>query len=297
MVAQRRHGTPYVLLIEDLWPDSIFATGFLNSGPVGAIAEPAVSAFVDASYRSASHICVITPGMRRTLIARGVPEDKVSVIFNWVDETVLEPAPRAGALRHRLGIADRDFVAMFAGNAGEAQALHAWITAMGRLADLKGAHLVLLGRGTQRESLRAQASSVGVSAHVHFLDAVPAAQVPALVADADVSVVSLADRPLFEITMPSKVQACLAMASPVIVSCAGDVAEVVQEAGAGWVARPEDPASIAEAIRAAYAAGSDERGRRGLNGLRYYVENMSRGIGSRRLAEVLSTAALDRRPR
>jgi glycosyltransferase involved in cell wall biosynthesis len=297
MVARARYGTPYVLLIQDLWPDSIFATGFLNSGPVSAVAEPAVSAFVDASYRSASHICVITPGMRRTLIARGVPHDKVSVVFNWVDETELKPTPRAGALRHQLGLADRDFVAMFAGNAGEAQAMHAWITAMGRLVDLKDAHLVLLGGGTQRESLRAQASSIGVGAHVHFLDAVPAAQVPALAADADVSVVSLADRPLFEITIPSKVQACLAMASPIIASCAGDVAEAVQEAGAGWVARPEDPASIAEAIRAAYAAGPDERRRRGQNGNRYYMETMSRAIGSRRLAEVLRTAALDGRTR
>ena len=125
----------------------------------------------------------------------------------------------------------------------------------------------------------------------------PGSEVPVLAADADVSIVSLADRPLFEITMPSKVQACLAMASPIIASCAGDVAEVVRESGAGWVARPEDPASIADAIRAAHAAGPDERSRRGEFGYRYYMENMSREIGSRRLAEILRTAALDRRAR
>lgn len=295
MVARERYGTPYVLFVQDLWPDTIFATGFLNRGPVRTVAERAVSAFVNASYRSASHICVITPGMRRALIARGVPEGKVSVVFNWVDETMLKPAPPAGTLRRRLGLADESFVAMFAGNAGEAQALHSWIMAMGRLTDLKDVHLVLLGGGTQLEDLREQAASIGVAEHVHFLEPVPAARVPALAADADVSVVSLADRPLFEMTMPSKVQACLAMASPIIASCAGDVAEVVWEAGAGWVARPEDPASIAEAIRTSYVAGPGERSRRGQNGYRYFLGTMSQEIGSRRLAEILRTAAQDRR--
>ena len=297
MVARALYGTPYVLVIQDLWPDSVFATGFLNSGPVRAAAEPAVSAFVEASYRAATHICVITPGMRRTLIARGVPEDKVSVVFNWVDETVLKPTPRDGALRRQLGLGDTAFVSLFAGNAGEAQAMHAWVAAMSQLSDLSDVHLVLLGGGTQRESLRGQAASIGVDAQVHFLDSVPASDVPALVAESDVSLVSLADRQLFEITMPSKVQACLAMASPIIASCAGDVAEVVRESGAGWVARPEDPASIADSIRTAYAAGPDERSRMGQDGYRYYIDTMSREIGSRRLGDVLRRAALDRRDR
>lgn len=294
MVARARFGTPYVLLIQDLWPDSIFATGFLNDRRVRAAAEPAVDAAVTATYRFASHVCVITPGMRRTLIDRGVPADKASVVFNWVDESALRPAAPSGALRALLGIGAQTFVMLFAGNAGEAQALGAWVSAMGLVGNLD-AHLVLLGGGTQREALRTQAAAMGVADRVHFLDAVPVADVPALAADADVSVVSLADRPLFEITMPSKVQACLAMASPVIASGAGDVADVVLDSGAGWVARPEDPESIAGAIRAADGVGPSERRARGLRGRRYYDEHMARSIGAARLAEVLRQAATTRR--
>jgi glycosyltransferase involved in cell wall biosynthesis len=295
MVARARYGTPYVLLIQDLWPDTIFATGFLNSGSVRAVAASAVSGFVEASYKAASHICVITPGMRRTLIARGVPESKVSVVFNWVDEAVLRPAPRSGALRHQLGLGDGAFVALFAGNAGEAQALHAWVRAMGLLSETDDAHLVILGGGTQREALQAQASTIGVGERVHVLKPVPVAEVPALVADADASIVSLANRPLFEITIPSKVQACLAMGSPVIASCAGDVAEVLNESGAGWVARPEDPASIADAMRTAHSAGFEERLRRGRLGYDYYMQNMAVDIGAQRLAQALRSAASTRR--
>ena len=166
MVARARYGTPYVLLIQDLWPDSIFATGFLTGGPLRAVAESVVTAFVDASYRHASHICVISPGMRRTLIERGVPPDKVSVVFNWVDEAVFKPAPRDGALRRRLGLGDEVFVALFAGNAGEAQGLMAWVSAMGLVSHLDHVHLVFLGGGTQRETLRAEAVATERSEHM-----------------------------------------------------------------------------------------------------------------------------------
>lgn len=293
MYARVRFGTPYVLLIQDLWPDSIFATGFLKNGAVKSLAEPAVNAFVQASYRAASHICVISPGMRRALVERGVAREKVSVVYNWVNETVLSPAPRDGELRRRLGLGENAFVAMFAGNAGEAQGLRAWLAAMSLISDLEDVHLVFLGGGTQRKALKMEAKSRGTGARVHFLDPVPPLAMPPLVADADVSIVSLADRPLFEFTLPSKVQASLAMASPIIASCAGDPADVVRESGSGWIADPENPGSIARAIREAYMAGRQERVRRGLVGRRYYERHMAQDIGSRRLAEALRTASLE----
>ncbi len=291
MTAHARWGTPYVLLIQDLWPDSIFATGFLEQGAVRAAAEPAVRSFVDASYRRAAHVCVITPGMRRTLLERGVPDDRITLVHNWVDDDVIRPAEPQGSLRAGLGLPDDAFVALFAGNAGEAQGLGAWVDALASLPDLPQVHLVLLGSGTQREALAQRAADLGIGAQVHRMDPVPPAAVPGHVADADVSIVSLADRRLFEITMPSKVQATLAMGSAIIASCAGDVADVVRAAGAGWVARPEDPSSIADALRAAVAAGPAERAERGRRGQRHYAEHMSRAIGSARLAAVLREAA------
>jgi glycosyltransferase involved in cell wall biosynthesis len=112
-----------------------------------------------------------------------------------------------------------------------------------------------------------------------------------------VSVVSLADRPLFEITMPSKVQACLAMARPVVASVAGDAADVVSASGAGWVARPEDPGSIADALRSARATPPLERLARGRWGHESYRATMSREIGSARLAGALRAAAAEARRR
>ena len=297
MTARVGSGTPYVLHVHDLWPDSIFATGFLTTPLVRAVTEPAVNAFVQASYHGAAHICAITPGIRRAIIERGVPAEKVTLVYNWADESTLRPVPGNGWLRSRLGVSADAFVALYAGNLGEAQALTPWIAAMARLPDLPDVHLVFMGDGTQYQALRSHAAASGLDGRIHFIGSVTPADVAPIVADADASVVSLADRALFRVTLPSKVQASLAMASPLIASVTGDAAEVISAADAGWVARPEDPGSIAAAVRAAHSAGAAERTRRGRSGYDYYQANMARRFGAERLASVLIQAANTRRSR
>ena len=291
MTSRVGSGTPYVLHVHDLWPDSIFATGFLTTPLVRGVTEPVVDALVQASYRRAAHICAITPGIRRALIERGVPAEKVTLVYNWADESTLRPVPGNGWLRSRLGVDTDAFIALYAGNLGEAQALAPWIAAMARLPDLPDVHLAFMGDGTQRHTLRSRAAECGLDGRIHFISPVPPAELSPIVADADVSVVSLADRDLFRGTLPSKVAASLAMASPVIASVTGDAAEVITAADAGWVARPEDPDSIAAAVRAAHSASPVERARRGRSGYDYYQANMARRLGSEKLASVLMQVA------
>lgn len=291
MVARRRFGVPYVLMIQDLWPDSMLSSGFISSGPVNRALASVAHSFVDATYQHASHIAVISPGMRSALLKRGVPDDKISVIYNWVDEAVLTPTPSEGELRRLAGLSEDDFILLFAGNQGEAQGLDAWVSALARLSGQSDTHLVLLGDGTQRAALREQAARMDVSDRVHFLSSVPIGEIPRLTADADFSVVSLKDDPLFRMTLPSKLQAALAQAKPVICSVPGDGATLVESAGAGWVATPDNPLSISKAIRQATVAGSAEIMARGRAGRRYYEEHMSRQVGSARLAEILERVA------
>ena len=111
---------------------------------------------------------------------------------------------------------------------------------------------------------------------VHFVDPVPVTDVSEMVADADVSVFSLADEPLFHITMPSKTQAALAQGKAVICSAPGETSEVIRAAGAGWPAAPANAESIAQAIREARLSGPEETARRGEAGRIYYMANMSR---------------------
>jgi len=292
LVARRLHRTPYVLLVQDVWPDSIFASNFLQ-GRTSKFAKWMVDRFVATTYKRASHIAVISPGMVGLLKSRGVPEKKISLIYNWVHEAGDSSGDTAVTLRGDLGLTDDDFLLMYAGNHGAAQALEAAIDAFALIPASERCHLLLIGDGIERDNLRERANRV-CPERVHFVQARPRQSMGAVMGAADAHLVSLADRPLFRLTMPSKLQAILASGQPVLVACPGDAARVARESGAGEVARAADPLSIAAAVRRLLRVSPDQRRVMGENGRGYYDTHMSEQVGARRLVEVLRAAALKR---
>ncbi|MEH0822319.1 MULTISPECIES: glycosyltransferase family 4 protein [unclassified Micromonospora] len=295
MAARMRWHTPYVLMVMDLWPDSVFATGFLTGGAGRRLAAGALGALTDRVYRWADHITVPSPGLRGTLIERGIPAEKVSVVYNWADEKVMQPAEPDRAFRVRLGIDPDAFVVMYAGNLGAAQRLDVAVEAMEQLRDLPDVHLVLVGGGVERDSLRERAMASGL-ATVHFADQIAPERIAAAMADAQLQLVSLADEPLFHITLPGKVQAILASGRPALVCAPGDAARIVTGANAGFAAPPGDPAALAAVIRRARSTPRDRLRDMGHAARRHYLAHMSEEINAQVLADLL-TGAVERRAR
>ncbi len=228
--------------------------------------------------------------MERELIQRGVAADRCSHIYNWVDEDLLSPRRSNHYLKHALGLPESAFLIAFAGNLGAAQGLDPWIDAMAQAPVESGIHLAFVGDGSEKVRLEQRASGLGL-ANVHFHQAVPSDEVADVLSDADCLAISLADQQLFRITMPSKVQACLAQGKPVLAAVAGDTRNVISEAAAGWLAQPEDASSILRAALEAHGAGEAERNRRGLSGRLFYEQHMSRKVGAKALANLVVSAS------
>lgn len=290
LAANLRTGVPYVMYIQDLWPDSIFATGYLTGGVRARVVKSVFGPFLALAYRRAAHIIAITPGMRQTLIDRGVPGEKITVIYNWVDEDVLSPRPPSRKLRDLLGIADEDFVLLYAGNHGPGQALDNVIRAVVRNGPAQGLHLVLLGAGSQRENLRALVAELGGEDVVHFMDAVPSDDVAEYTAGADACLVSLADEPVFDVTLPSKSQSALAQGKPVLAVGRGDLVALVDESGAGWTCPPGDPEALSAVLTEMAQTDAARLAARGAAGLAYYKAHLSHAIGAQKLADVMHLA-------
>ena len=118
-VLSRVRGAPFVYDVQDLWPDTLSATGMVP----GRRALRLVGRLCSWVYQRAASVVVLSPGFKEALIDRGVPREKVQVIFNWCDERslVLE---RDHEVRARLG-AEARFNVVFAGTLGRAQGLEA----------------------------------------------------------------------------------------------------------------------------------------------------------------------------
>lgn len=283
LVGRAVRGVPFVILIQDLWPDTVVQSGFVEVGRGLRVMERALSAYCNHTYRKASAIAVTAPGMRDVLIQRGVPSAKLHFLPNWVDETVFRPT----APDRTLAADDPSaYVVMYAGNLGDLQGLDVVLEAWQRLGDLTGARLVFVGSGIGETRLRARATELGLRG-VSFLGQLPLRRMGGILAAGDVQLICLRDLPLFRSILPSKVQASLAAGRPIVASVPGDAARVVEESGAGIAVPPEDPAALAGALRDLHAVGAVGRSALGDRAARYYQEHFSEEVGTSTLEALL----------
>ncbi len=246
-VLSRLWRVPFVYQIQDMWPETLGATGMLDS----PMLLDFIGRFARWIYGKAAAICVISHGFCDNLVGKGVPRDKIRVISNWVDTELYHPAVPDLEMAERLGLAGR-FNVMFAGNVGEAQGLGVLIAAAERLRDLDAVQFVVVGDGVALPELRRAAEAQGLD-NIRFLGRHPVSSMPALYALADVLLVHLKDDPLFRMTIPHKIFAYLASGKPVLAAVTGDAAAVVEDARAGVVCPPDDPVALATTVRELHA--------------------------------------------
>ncbi|MEU8016991.1 glycosyltransferase family 4 protein [Micromonospora parva] len=293
MVARWLHGRPYVILMEDLWPDTLAESDYVRPGRRTDLIVRWLNRFCDAAHRGASSVAVIAPGMADILSSRGVPRDKLSVVYNWVDERLFRPRTPDPRLAAALGL--EGFVVMYAGSMGNLQGLDVAVDALEHLADIPDLTLVFAGSGVEERRLRESAARYAPG-RVVFLGQQPVERMVELMPLGDAQLISLRDQPLLRSIMPSKVQSTLACGRPIVAALAGDAARLVDESGAGFVAPPGDPYALADAIRRMYELGAEKREELGRGGRQFYLERLSERVGSVALAMHLEKAVRGRVP-
>ena len=271
---------PVVLDIQDMWPDTLRATGMI-SNPKTLDRVDAVCKWV---YRHVDRLVVLSPGFKHLLIDRGVPASKIDVIYNWADEESL--ATPVGNLPHAFPGPDR-FRIVFAGNMGKAQALGAILDAAALLqARASSICFVMIGGGVELVQLQTKAAKLKLN-NVVFLPPVPMSEIGTLLQAGDALLVHLRKDPLFKITIPSKTQAYMTVGKPVLMAVEGDASDLVKQAGAGVVAESENAKSLAAAAQALQKLSLSERQAMGDRAQSYYRNHLALAVGVAKFAKIL----------
>lgn len=278
--------TPIVYDIQDMWPDTLKATGMLNNNKILNV----IGSVCKLVYRSVDHIVVLCPGFKKMLIERTVPEHKISIIYNWCDEQGLTQAQPAKVEYQQL--MQNRFNIVFAGNMGKAQALDTILEVAKKVQNIQDIQFVFVGGGTETERLKQRLTTENISNTV-FIPRMPMAEVGGILKLSNLLLVHLKKDPLFEITVPSKTQAYMAMGKPVLMAVAGDAADLIQRAECGCVATSEDVESIQQAILRIYHLSASEQLQMGLNARNYYLQKLSLEIGVRQFVEVFEKVKHD----
>jgi len=259
-------GCPVVVWVQDLWPESLPATGYVRNPFVIA----AVRQVVRFIYRHTDLLLVQSRAFEAPVRDLAL-ETPIVYYPNSVDDSFAMPATDESPPVEGL---NEGFSVMFAGNIGAAQAVGVMVEAASLLKDYSDIHFVVLGDGSSRAWMLTEVQRRGL-ANLHLPGRFPVETMPGLMQKASALLVTLADQPIFAATVPNKVQAYMAAGRPIIACLNGEGARLVAESGAGLAAPAEDAKALADAILRLYRQSADERQIMGDNGRRYYQEHFN----------------------
>jgi len=255
--------------VQDLWPETLSATGAVKSPKALAM----VGRMVRWIYKHCDTILIQSKGFEESAVKAGAERKKIKYFPNWA-EVLYQPITLARNAQIREEIPSHGFVAMFAGNLGEAQSLESIIDAAERLKE-HDIHWVFLGDGRKRSWLENEVKSKALN-KVYILGSRPMEAMPAYFSLADVMLVTLRDDPVMSITIPSKVQSYLACAKPIVGSLNGSGKAVLAESSAGYCVQSGDAEALANAVLTMSKLPSDELAKKGRLARQYYLENFDR---------------------
>lgn len=267
------------LWVQDLWPESLSATGFIRNRHVLRV----VGWLVKAIYRHCDTLLVQSRAFVEP-VARYAKREKIQYYPNSMDvrsaRSAFTLAPELDALLRQ------HFCVVFAGNLGTAQALDTLVQAAVQLRDDPDIRLVLVGSGSRLDWLKSQQQALGLD-NLVLPGRFPMEAMSEIFERSSALLVSLNDEEAFAQTIPSKIQAYLAAGRPILACMNGEGARVVYEAEAGLTSPAEQVLPLVDNIRRMKTLESSDRARMGEAGRAYFDAHFEMDSQVTRLVELL----------
>jgi colanic acid biosynthesis glycosyl transferase WcaI len=247
LLAAKIVGARTVLHVQDMEIDAAFAVGHLR----GSIFRKIANFFECVVLRSFDRVVTISNRMQGGLRSKGVLLERLNLVRNWVDLEKIKPLNRVSSYRKELGLSDRSFVALYAGNIGAKQALPLVLEAAERLAAESNLIFVVVGNGPEKKQLMTR---YGYLPNVRFLPVQPEERLCELLNLANVHLLPQ-DGGTVDIVFPSKLGGMLASGKPCIVM-ADPGTELFEFLGDGAIVLPAgDSHLLAKAVERIFCEG------------------------------------------
>ena len=246
MVKKCRH-IPMVYNLQDIFPDSLVGTGLTKKGSIiwkiGRVIE-------NFTYRNADKIIVISQDFKKNIMAKGVPEDKIVVIYNWVDQNAVVDVPRSeNVLFDRYGLDRNKFYITYNGNIGLTQNMDMLLEVARELQQgcdsnspvggssgssspagvqgERGIHFVLVGEGAYKAEVERRIKEQGIT-NVTMLPFQPYEDISQVFSLGDVSLV-ISKPGVGANSVPSKTWSIMSASRPVLANFdEGELKDIVE---------------------------------------------------------------------
>ncbi|MBX9796724.1 glycosyltransferase family 4 protein [Sphingomonas sp.] len=245
-LAARWRGVRSALLVHDVYPELLAATGLLTPQ---SLAYRLLAGLFGWAYRLFADIVVLGEDMAEIVSAKlGAASRPIHIIPNWGDADEVVPIAREANAFRREHDLDGKFVVQFSGNIGRTHDIELLLGAARLLRDVPDILFLFVGYGG-KTGLLSDAGNAEL-ANVRFLPRQPREKLGQMLAASDVTVISFIDG-MYGISVPSRMYNVMSAGVPIIASAEprSALARTVAGLGAGWVLEERNAEGLAALIR------------------------------------------------
>lgn len=277
VIVKKLQKIPLHFWVLDLWPESLQAAGGVNNPWVLGLFRRMTTWI----YRHSDKILMSSKGFESSILEKGDFANKLVYFPNWADKAL------EGHESYQLPALPNGFIAMFAGNMGEAQDFEHIMSAAKLLKDEEHIHFVFVGDGRKRPWVEAYRDKYGLQETVHWVGRHPVEAMPSFFEKADVMLMTLKDVSIFNLTAPAKLPAYMSASKPILAMMNGEGPRIVAEAECGRSVPAADAEALAKALREMSQMDKTELAEMGLRGKAYQQAHFDLDKSISHLIEIL----------
>ena len=282
---KKRRGIPFVYVLQDIFPDSLIGTGLAKKdGLLWKIGRK----IENFTYKHADKIIVIGEDFKRNIMAKGVPEEKIEVVYNWVDENAVVPvAKEDNPLFEEFDISREKFHVVYAGNLGNAQNIDVIVDAARELSGRDDVEFLIFGTGGLKEQFVEKVKGYGIG-NVRFFPLQPMERVGQVYGLGDVCVVSCKPG-LGGAAMPSKMLSIMSAGRAVVASFdEGELTYILERNKCGAYAPAGDVKAFADLIQS-MADHREECRKMGENARQLILKKFTKAYGTGEYVRIIKS--------
>ncbi len=264
LMIKKHQKTPIYFWVMDLWPESLEMVGGVKNKLVLNYFTNLIRKF----YSESEKILITSKGFKTSILEKGDFENKIEYFPNWAEDSISD-----GDVNYPIPRLPNGFRVMFAGNVGESQDMETIMTSALKLKLHPEIKIIIVGEGRRMKFVQDFISSNNLQNTVYTVGRFPVEAMAAFFKQADLLLVSLKDDPIFNLTVPAKVQAYMSSGKPILAMLNGEGAETILEANCGFTVPASNSEKLTNTILKASKLDKNLLLLKGKNGKSYFQKN------------------------
>jgi glycosyltransferase involved in cell wall biosynthesis len=269
--------TPLILWVQDLWPESLIATGHIKNVFIHWLIRQAVRYIYHHS-----DLILISSKSFEDPIKKYCKNKKIIYYPNSID---IFPTRKSKDVNIYFKGLNNKFIILFTGNIGKAQSINYVVDAAKILKKYQKIHFLIVGDGSARQDAVKKAKYLALD-NISFPGQLASELMPGLMDRASALLITLNDHKIFSLTVPSKLQAYLSAGKPILGSVNGEAAKIIIESKSGLAAPANSSIKLAEIILEMYHLSEEKRKKMGMSGKKYFNENFNHFVLTKELISI-----------